>query len=321
LDAAIKTELESDTRERLKYKVERIVQSGSGAPAEFQYPGPRSDRPFKTDKLLSGILDREEERLGYNNATNVLRKLHTTAYTAGDMNTAVQFADNMPVPLERDTEGWKRYNAAGAKEYKDLPGRSLPQGPPTVGGILLKSFNPILLRNGYHWKDPGAEAQRHGEFTHRLQWYAIQTAFDAGKLSLTNWPIEVFISMGYPFSAGVNNPPRDPEVYKKKGETGGPYLWMLLCDCFDATQHQYEVGMPWSATFNCPNVLQAYLSGGIIAKELPYLSVLMRARMLKRAGESADKTLDDIQTGAKGVKFGVTSPEDKGGQIWWPKRN
>ena len=70
----------------------------------------------------------------------------------------------------------------------------MPAGPgyltDVVGG---RDFNRILLRHGYHWKDPGAQGVTHGEYTHRIQWYALLTKWAA--LGLVNKPLLVFKAM------------------------------------------------------------------------------------------------------------------------------
>jgi hypothetical protein len=332
LDEAIKAELDAAGRETVKGRVEAIrvaspaqrdalYKRGNSAVHLATQANPSStltanqvpdrDKIIKTDKLLSGILDRFETLHGFNNATGALRKLHTTAETAGDGTNAVAFgADQVP------TGGWQPYNPEG-KEAKDLRTVAVPSGPPTLTGILKKSFNPVLLRNGYHWKDPGADAKVHGEFTHRLQWYAVVQASLASALKLTNQPVQIFKSMGYLFATGSNEylPSTKAVVY----------LWELLFDVFAFDQKGTNPGKPYGDTFNCPNVLQSYLSGAPMGPgphDLFYLKILMRARFLKRDLEAPTKTAEAIGTGTKQTKFGITSPEDGGreGQIWWPLR-
>jgi hypothetical protein len=167
----------------------------------------------------------------------------------------------------------------------------------------------VLLKNGYHWKDPGADAVVHGEFTHRIQWYAICRAVKNG-LDLTNEPAQVFKSMGYySFTTTKND--------------GQPtYLWMLCCDCVGEEQKKSSPGQPWSSTFTCPNRLNDYLSKPIehAWNELSYLKAVLAGRRLKRMKEDPVKTDNAIQTEKKPVKFGVSSPQDEGAAIWWRKR-
>src|SRR4029453_3428682 len=58
----------------------------------------------------------------------------------------------------------------------------LPKGSAVaMGNVAGRDFNRILLRHGYHFKDVGAGVE-HGEYTHRLHWFAISQA----DLRLTN---------------------------------------------------------------------------------------------------------------------------------------
>ena len=108
-----------------------------------------------------------------------------------------------------------------------------------------------------------------------------------------------------------------------KNEGKNTYLWMLCCDCFAENQKGWNSGQPWSKTFTCPNVLQSYLSNAMGAwLDLPYLRAVMSGRYLKRQMENNPaKTDERISSGDKQVRFAITSPEDKGGAIWWRKRS
>ncbi len=291
LDEAIRAELEKEERLELRSKVASAITNQNAR-----------ELRFKTQKLLSGLLDEFEKLNGFNSLLDSAAsrgKLHTTAHTLGDGASAAA----MPAT-------WTPYNPE-SKAVKDLPQIDLPRGVPTLTGVLEKSFNPVLLRHGYHWKDPGADAVIHGEFTHRIQWYAIITAARTGTLPLTNAPIQIFKSMGYASFTTTQN------------EGKNTYLWVLACDCFGEDQKKSAPAQPWSKTFNCPNVLNAYLSKPMDPtawNELSYLKAVLAGRRLKRQGEDAIKTDLAITSGTKPVKFGITSPEDKGGAIWWPQR-
>ena len=309
LNKAIKEKLDEQILQELKTKVTSII--GQTGDAEYTAGSTTPGKPFKTYKVLSGLLDSYENSQGFNGAQTTLQKLHTTALTTGDpsMTNAVQFNQGEPA--------WTNHNPQGVTSATNLPTIALPKGAPTLGGILLKSFNPILLKNGYHWKDPGADAVIHGEFTHRLQWYAIGRAAAAGQLALVNTPVQIFKSMGYLFSRGTND--------------GEPvYLWELVCDNF-AEARDRKAYKPYTGEkdcFSCPDYLQAYLSRatymGNPAHELPYLNIFMRARYLMRAFEQSKDVMvaDKIRAGTKKVGFGVSSDPTKlgdepGAAIWW----
>jgi len=292
LNAAIKKELEKPGRKQLSDRMEEALRTNNGQPL-------RND----TGKLLSGILDEFEHSHGFNavgeSPAMQTGKLHTTAFTAGNATDAIK--------LTGQASDFTAYNPEG-KAVKDLRAIPLPKGAPTLTGVLEKSFNPVLLRHGYHWKDPGADSLVHGEFTHRLQWFAIVTA--AATIGLINRPLEIFKSMGY------------ASFTTAKNEGKNTYLWMLCCDCFAENQKSSNPGQPWSKTFTCPNVLQSYLSNSMGAwVDLPYLRAVMSGRYLKRQRENNPaKTDERISSGDKQVRFAITSPEDKGGAIWWRKR-
>ena len=301
LDTAIELELAKAERAELRKKVETATKT-------FQGDGLRS----KTGKLLSGVLDAFEFKHGFNAVST--SKLHTTAQFTGDADdreTVVAFTNKNAT--------WTQHNPEGEKDFTKLKTVQLPQGAPTLTGILLKSFNPILLKHGYHWKDPGADALVHGEFTHRIQWYAICSRPNLFK----NKPIQIFKSMGFDsFARSVN--PEDPT----SKTNGSLYLWTLCCDNFAPDQAKSLPGQPFTkTTFNCPNFLQTYLSkpmGQAMWKELPYLKALMAGRFVKRSGEARTKTGDLIESGTKQVHFGVSSEPGKGDEagagIWWRTR-
>lgn len=293
LDEAIRNELEKDERLALKAKVTQAIADNSGELLKK-----------KNQKLLTGRLDEFEKLHHFNfleDTAAARGKLHTQAFTAGDGNSAIG-------PIT--TDKFQPYNP-DKKPVGEIATIDLPRGVPTLTGVLAFSFNPVLLKNGYHWKDPGADALVHGEFTHRIQWYAICNAAARGNLKLANLPIQVFKSMGWASFTGANN------------ENEKVYLWLLCCDCFEPGQAAGP-GQPRSTTYNCPNILHSYLSkaiGTAAWQELPYLKAVMAGRQLKRKEENNPvKTDEKIFSGEKAVNFAVTSPGDNGATIWWRKR-
>jgi hypothetical protein len=256
---------------------------------------------FKTRKLLSGVLDEEEQRNGFNGAVTTLRKLHTDAQYVDAQHGKVTFAADKP-------ENPVLYNPGNAK-IDALKPIELPKGAPTLTGILTKSFNPILLKNGYHWKDPGA-GDSHGEFTHRLQWYVLTKAWNNG-VTAANTASQVFTAMGF-LAAGGGNP--------AKGATGAQtvYLWEMVCDCFQAGTTEANSGKPWAQTFNCPDVLNAYLSNPVYNRDhdYPVLYALIRARRLKRLAKGQGWLDRLMNPDLKSYQFAVTSPQEAGTIVW-----
>ncbi len=321
LNTAIRNKLEapgaSGEVQGVRAKIEGVINRTGGYDDPTRGVGQgEPTKVFKTHKVLSGVLDEAEQAAGFNGAQ---AKLHTTAQTAGDKSNAIAFGAHDP------QGAWQAHVPPNTPVGK-LPQVNLPSAAPTLTGILIKSFNPILLKNGFHWKDPGADARIHGEFTHRLQWYAVVQAKTNARLNLINTPLQIFKSMGYLF-AGADNAVNFPgEGGVLINATTKVYLWELLCDCFAVDQRESTPTKPWSETFNCPNVLQTFLSKPIMPPnqhQLPYLNVLMRARLIKRSREAPDKSETAIRSGAKPVKYGITSPQDVGamgqGAIWWRK--
>ena len=226
---------------------------------------------FKTHKLLSSVLEARENLAGFNNVArggwdhdaidNKPDRLHSRA----QVGTGALVAD-----------GTGRFPLT-AVDAKNPPQR--PVGVPTltavVGGM---DFQRILLRHGYHWKDPGAGGVTHGEYTHRLQWYAILEK--TPPLQLTNKAIEIFKSMGSLWSR--SNFPASPQ------SSGHTYLWEVLFDCFpeDTEQPDYR---PRSGTYNFPDNLTGFLTNNGAAAGPPNsdplfeLKVLMTVRRYKRA--------------------------------------
>jgi hypothetical protein len=319
LDQVIAAKLQQADKSEVKAKVDFILSTQTAVRGDNRFKtDPDSDsRIFKTHKILSGALDEYENPRGFNAATTTLSKLHTSAQTTGDasMSTNVAF-DN----TQKAT--WTEHNPKKLP-FEALTAVPLPKGTPTISGILKKSFNPILLKNGFHWKDPGADSLIHGEFTHRFQWYAIGKAVETNKLTLANTPVQIFKSMGYQLATGQNY-----------GQN--VYLWEMICDNFDDARspkaHQPHSGD--GSCFTCPDFLNRYLSKntwGGAPHELPYLNLMMRARYLKRAKEQSDPGASTGKIGkpvnsrggkTKNVGFGITSPDDEQpSAIWWVKHS
>jgi hypothetical protein len=319
LDKMIEEKLKEADKSEVKAKVDFILGTQTAVKGDLRYktdPGTDS-RIFKTHKILSGALDEYENSKGFNAAATTLSKLHTSALITGDpsMSTNVAFDASKQAT-------WTDHNPS-KKDFKDLTPVSLPKGTPTISGILKKSFNPILLKNGFHWKDPGADSLIHGEFTHRFQWYAIGKAVEKNKLTLANTPVQIFKSMGYLLATGSNY-----------GEN--VYLWEMVCDNFDdaRTPKQHQPHSGDGSCFSCPDFLNRYLSRntwGGAPHELPYLNVMMRARYLKRAKEQGNLEASTGKIGkpvvnpgdkTKNVGFGITSPDDEQpSAIWWVKHS
>ena len=97
--------------------------------------------------------------------------------------------------------------------------------PSYHGFVQAKDFNKQLTKKT-HWKDPGAQII-HGEFTHRLQWYAVIS----GLLNTGDTAANVFEAIGN-YSG----------EFDRKGAEGPPflYLWDALCDRTNGVDVSFE---------------------------------------------------------------------------------
>ncbi|MET0540179.1 MAG: LirA/MavJ family T4SS effector [Variovorax sp.] len=170
---------------------------------------------------------------------------------------------------------------------------ALPRKAPIVTGQNLdgQDFNKILLAHGYQFKDVGAGAA-HGEFSHRLQWYAIGNAandeVDLQGLSL----LEVFRSMG------------DWKWPKSWVMTGNfhLYIWESLFDNFKTEKQANSQTYPtiaWTAnTFCCPEIVNDALIStlGLNGQEANVQSLYcLRTLVANRFAKRNAGTFDLIQ--------------------------
>ncbi len=59
--------------------------------------------------------------------------------------------------------------------FEGRHGFTVPEKLPTFAGFVYGNVFKETIQNGMHFKDIGA-GEKHGEFTHRLQWYAVVNA-------------------------------------------------------------------------------------------------------------------------------------------------
>jgi hypothetical protein len=264
-----------------------IKQSGSRLGAQ--------NAVFKCHKLLTNALSLVEIQNGFNNPDALSGSVNSDAY---------QYNPN--------TNVWEpRFKVTTDNQGKDTrvalkDTRLMPGVPTVVGGISGLDFNNILLRHGYQFKDVGANF-RHGEYAHRLQWYAICQ----GNLPLYNTPLQIYKSMGYLLAGG-------DEEKNLKNQGLHLYIWETLFDAGkDPAQAHNVLKTPaWTnGTFNSPEVLTAELidiKGKDVNKEsdLWYLRALVRARYYKRflegPGEPGDRTYE-TKSQTRGVATAFSS--------------
>jgi hypothetical protein len=177
----------------------------------------------------------------------------------------------------------------------------LPQGVPTIVGDLdALAFNP-LLRHGYQFKDVGA-GPYHGEYTHRLQWYAIVAARAAGEIELFNTPLEIYRSLGY-LSAKAPDEKNGGKV--PVGSAQQLWMWQALFDTAeDATRARELKTLAYQtkAVYTCPESMnKALISAEFLqrtrydendASNLWCLRTLLATRWKKRFDESEGLVID-----------------------------
>jgi hypothetical protein len=280
---------------------------------------PKQPATFKSNKLLSGVLGQFEITTGFNNPElfykDAQAKLHSEAHVGK------RGADD-EVETDADSK-LPKFEKVGLTKAVTLP-KGVPRA---MGNVTGRDFNRILLRHGYHFKDVGAGID-HGEYTHRLHWFALAHA----GLELANPLPFLYRSMGSLWAGGGQNVPN-----------GKVYIWEALFDCFPsrkAAEAQKSVAFSDYGCCNCPDYLNlelcdpkklealAYVEGN--ADNLWCLRVLMTSRKLKRIAESQldnqtgfDKLATKIGSGKKAYGEAYISPSGKneraglGGLLVW----
>lgn len=85
------------------------------------------------------------------------------------------------------------------------PPPKLPAKPPSLTTFVpVDAFRTYLLKYAYHWKDAGVGV-RHGEFTHRIQWYMVLMELKDKPDWLAHKPIELFRACALPVWRHAND--------------------------------------------------------------------------------------------------------------------
>ena len=279
---------------------------------------PKQPVAFKANKLLSGVLGQFEIGEGFNNPElfykDAKAKLHSEAHV-GKRGAKDE--------LEVEDSNMPKFEKVGLTREVTLP-KGVARA---MGNVAGRDFNRILLRHGYHFKDVGAGIE-HGEYTHRLHWFALKQA----GLALANPLPFLYRCMGSLWAGGEQNVPN-----------GKVYIWEALFDCFPnkkVAEAQKSVAYSDYGCCNCPDYLNlelcdaqkletlAYVEGN--AENLWCLRVLMTSRKLKRIAESKldnqsgfDKLGAKIRSGTKTYSEAYISPSGKneraglGGLLVW----
>jgi len=166
--------------------------------------------------------------------------------------------------------------------------------PLTLTGFVPPDvFSNVLLKLGYHWKDPGAGAA-HGEYTHRIQWYIFTTS---GASNGTH-ALEMFKAMG------------DPEcctrMKDKEGKEKAITMWDYIVDCFETNAES----VPTSDSARAPNYLMTFMLDN--RDKLKTLCAYLQKRTEKRSEEiteSSFKRIDELVGKAKEAGIDVNGNE------------
>jgi hypothetical protein len=259
-----------------------------------------------------------ELELGFNNPSlyygaSEPAKLHSLAFAAqrGSPGNAVVAEGNLPKLESVKTQG-------------KAP---LPAGPAVaMGNVAGRDFNRILLRHGYHFKDIGAGTD-HGEFTHRLHWFAIAN----GGLELANPLPYLYRCLGSLWAGGRTN--TGTTIIDTKSVAQTVYLWEAIFDCFPndtIAKQQKSLAYSQYGVFNCPDYLNLELSNIENLKKISplerdnlknlwFLRVLLYTRREKRAREARnqapsyfEKVASKAADGRKSFAEAYASPPKEG---------
>ena len=218
-----------------------------------------------TRKILTGALQAVEVQAGFN-AVRAGVLLHNNSVVGMGAGPSLDLSDRGRTQAGKGVEGRQKAD--------------LPAGVPKIIGSIHPTDFMVLLKHGYAFKDVGAESG-HGEFTHRLQWYALIKAKD--ELGLKKSPIELYKRMWFGNTMGNAN-------------LGGHklYMWMALFDCLNSNAEttQFDTVALSPGTFNNPEFMNRTLTKQIFGQtnvfdendssNLYVLRKLLGARQLKR---------------------------------------
>jgi hypothetical protein len=240
---------------------------------------------FKAEKVLSNALRRHEAEGGFNHE-KLAKGTFFEDCQLGTLHSGGGFADGA---------GKIKEGGQGAANKVRLP-----SGVPTVYTSQKATLDPlafqsILLRHGYQFKDVAA-GPYHGEFTHRLQWYAIMQALSDKTLYLANTPLQIFKSLGY-MTAKADDSTLTPGRRL--------YMWEALFDTAEDSDAAERLGTEaWASNaqvFTCPEHMNKSLMTPIFPitdasvnneSNLWCLRTLLKTRWKKRFDENDGKRVD-----------------------------
>lgn len=144
-----------------------------------------------------------------------------------------------------------------------------PRAQYYLGPVSPDLFREQILAGRPQGKDPFVD-KGHGEYTHRLQWYAIMSP--TSPIELQHPVVDVYKAVGrYIAPKGT---------YQESFQWG---LWDMLCDRDNGT----ATVVPWKAVgeldFRCPNCLNSFLRSSGTENGLSMISAFLEGRYAKRA--------------------------------------
>ncbi|OUM00818.1 hypothetical protein A8M77_19185 [Variovorax sp. JS1663] len=265
-------------------------------PSKFATPTVSSANAYlKAHKVLSNALRKFESESGFNHEKIQQGTFFADAKEGTLFSTAA--TSDKAGKLQRVTpkiqEAPNKFREPKPPEMKSVP---LPKGVPTVVGDLdALAFNP-LLRHGYQFKDVGAGAY-HGEYTHRLQWYAIIAAAAARDIFLFNKPLEIYRSMGY---QSAKAPDDQNGGVIPSGSAQQLWLWQALFDTAENAERAISLKtvacQGGLSVYTCPESLNKALISSEFLERNAYdpsscdnlwcLRILLATRWKKRFDQS-----------------------------------
>jgi hypothetical protein len=251
-----------DYQNAMPFMLQRNEQGGSAA-------------HLKSHKLLTNALRKAEAEAGFN---------HERIQDGSFFEQATMEGKYHGTAAKSDKTG--KLTGIGKEKPTDTLSKSdsLGRGAPTVLGDLDPLAFNVLLRHGYQFKDVAAGAY-HGEYTHRLQWYAIIQAMASKQIELINPPLDIFKSLGYICAKADNVPSGDAQLW----------MWQALFDTAETEKDAVRLKTIAYAlngqVFTCPeNMNKSLMSVGtedtIDKNPLWCLRVLLKTRWKKRFDES-----------------------------------
>ena len=233
-----------------------------------------SDAPLKSHKLLTNAFRRSEAEGGFNHEKIIKGTFFDEAEMEGKFHSTSAKSDKKGDLTAVGVEG------ALSKKT------GLARGAPTVLGDLDPLAFNVLLRHGYQFKDVAAGAY-HGEYTHRLQWYAIMQAHSKGLLKLANPALDIYRSLGYMSAKADKNVPQGEMQL---------WMWQALFDTAetpeDAKRLKTLAYTLSGSVYTCPeNMNKSLMSMGVTddskdTSQLWCLRVLLKTRWKKRFDET-----------------------------------